>query len=197
MSLKASHSHREKGNEHFKRGDYSSAHQAYSTSLSHLPSTYPLTIVLLTNRALTALKTGEPKIAVTDSDSAISIIGVSKGETETIDFADGSAARPMRDYYGKALMRKAEALEQLEKWTDAAAVWSLIGLGFAYGVFHAAGPGHGKAIVAAYVVANENALRRGAAIAALAAALQGLVAVALVAAVALVLGGTRRMMTDA
>jgi hypothetical protein len=123
MSLKASHSHREKGNEHFKRGDYSSAHQAYSTSLSHLPSTYPLTIVLLTNRALTALKTGEPKTAVTDSDSAISIIGVSKGDTETIDFADGSAARPMRDYYGKALMRKAEALEQMEKWNDAAAVW--------------------------------------------------------------------------
>ncbi len=46
-------------------------------------------------------------------------------------------------------------------------------------------------------MANENALKRGAAIAALAAALQGLVAVALVATVALVLGGTRRTMTDA
>jgi len=29
----------------------------------------------------------------------------------------------MRDYYGKALMRKAEALEQLEKWSEAALVW--------------------------------------------------------------------------
>jgi nickel/cobalt transporter (NicO) family protein len=94
--------------------------------------------------------------------------------------------------FTRAMTAAARALR-----TDAAAVWSLIGLGFAYGVFHAAGPGHGKAIVAAYVVANENALRRGAAIAALAAALQGIVAVALVAAIALALGGTRRMMTDA
>lgn len=81
--------------------------------------------------------------------------------------------------------------------SDPAAIWGLMGLGFLYGVFHAAGPGHGKAIVASYVVANENALRRGALIAGLAAALQGVVAVALVAAVALALGGTRGTMTDA
>ena len=123
MSLKASHSHREKGNEHFKRGDYSSAHQAYSTSLSHLPSAHPITIVLLTNRALTALKIGESKQAITDADTAISVIGVSKGESEQIDFSNGETPKPMREYYGKALMRKAEALEQMEKWVDAAAVW--------------------------------------------------------------------------
>ncbi|OQV00461.1 UBA/TS-N domain-containing protein isoform 1 [Cladophialophora immunda] len=49
IALQASHSHREKGNEHFKRGDYASAHQSYATSLSHLPDAHPLTIVLLTN----------------------------------------------------------------------------------------------------------------------------------------------------
>jgi hypothetical protein len=31
--------------------------------------------------------------------------------------------RDMRDLYGKALTRKAEALEQMEKWADAATVW--------------------------------------------------------------------------
>lgn len=31
--------------------------------------------------------------------------------------------RDMRDLYGKALTRKAEALEQMEKWSDAATVW--------------------------------------------------------------------------
>ena len=123
MSLKASHSQREKGNEFFKRGDYSSAHQAYSTSITHLPASHPLTIVLLTNRALTALKTGEPKQSITDSNTAITVIGVSKGEAEQIDFFNGEPPKPMRDYYGKALMRKAEALEQMERWTDAAAVW--------------------------------------------------------------------------
>jgi nickel/cobalt transporter (NicO) family protein len=81
--------------------------------------------------------------------------------------------------------------------TDWTALGSLIGLAFAYGVFHAAGPGHGKAIVASYVVANENALKRGALIAVLAAALQGLVAVALVGVIAIILGGTRQMMTSA
>lgn len=123
ITLKAVHSHREKGNEHFKRGDYSSAHQSYGTSITHLPETHPLIIVLLTNRALTALKVGEPKTAISDADKAIAVIGVSKGESETIDFGTGDSPKPMRDYYGKALMRKAEALEQMEKWSEAAVVW--------------------------------------------------------------------------
>lgn len=123
MKLKACHSHREKGNEYFKRGDYSSAHSAYATSISHLPPTHPLVVVLLTNRALSALKIGEPKLALNDSDTAIKVIGVSKGETETVNFGNGEPPKPMRDYYGKSLMRKAEALEQLERWPDAAAVW--------------------------------------------------------------------------
>jgi tetratricopeptide (TPR) repeat protein len=123
MSLKASHSHREKGNEHFKRGDYSSAHQAYTTSISHLPPKHPITMVLLTNRALTALKIGEPKSAITDADTALSIIGVSKGESETVDFQNEEPPKPMREYYGKSLMRKAEALEQMEKWSEALLVW--------------------------------------------------------------------------
>ena len=123
IKLKACHSHREKGNESFKRGDYSSAHSAYATSISHLPPTHPLVVVLLTNRALTALKIGEPKLALNDSDTAIKVIGPSKGESETVDFENGEPPKPMRDYYGKALVRKAEALEQMERWSDAAAIW--------------------------------------------------------------------------
>lgn len=123
IALKAVHTHREKGNEHFKRGDYSSAHQSYGTSITHLPESHPLIIVLLTNRSLTALKVGEPKNAITDADKAIAVIGVSKGESETIDFGTGDSPKAMREYYGKALMRKAEALEQMEKWPEAATVW--------------------------------------------------------------------------
>jgi hypothetical protein len=32
-------------------------------------------------------------------------------------------SKDMREFFGKALMRKAEALEQLERWTEAAKVW--------------------------------------------------------------------------
>ena len=128
IALKASHTARRQGNAHYKRGDYSAAHEAYSSSLRHVPTTHPLQIVLLTNRALTALKTGQPKLALIDADTAITLIGISKGESETIDVQDDdgkTSAKPMRDYYGKSLMRKAEALENLEKWSEAAAVWRL------------------------------------------------------------------------
>jgi nickel/cobalt transporter (NicO) family protein len=80
--------------------------------------------------------------------------------------------------------------------SDWSAIWGLIGLAFAYGGFHAAGPGHGKAIVAAYIVANENVLKRGVTIATLAALLQGLVAIILVAVIAIVLNGTRQAVTS-
>ena len=80
---------------------------------------------------------------------------------------------------------------------NGSAVFWLAGLSFAYGVFHAAGPGHGKAIIASYMVANENALKRGTAIAFMAAALQGLVAVLIVAVISIVLRGTAMTMTRA
>jgi nickel/cobalt exporter len=41
------------------------------------------------------------------------------------------------------------------------AIAMLIGLSFLYGVFHAVGPGHGKAVISSYVVANRTTLRRG------------------------------------
>ena len=80
---------------------------------------------------------------------------------------------------------------------DAAGFWALAGLSFAYGVFHAAGPGHGKAVVASYMLANERALRRGLIISLLAALLQGLVAIAIVGGLALLLNATAQRMKDA
>ena len=44
---------------------------------------------------------------------------------------------------------------------DPSAAWGLIALGLAYGVFHAAGPGHGKTLIASYMLANDRSLRRG------------------------------------
>ena len=50
----------------------------------------------------------------------------------------------------------------------------LAGLSFAYGILHAAGPGHGKAVIASYVLANEQTVRRGIALSFLAAVFQGI-----------------------
>ena len=78
-----------------------------------------------------------------------------------------------------------------------AAIWGLVGFGFAYGVFHAAGPGHGKAIIASYMMASDRALKRGIVLAFLAATLQGAVAVALVGVAALIFNATAAEMNAA
>lgn len=76
-------------------------------------------------------------------------------------------------------------------------LWTLIGLSFAYGVFHAAGPGHGKAVISSYMIANETELRRGATISLVSALLQGIVAILTVAAAYMVLRGSGITLTDA
>jgi nickel/cobalt transporter (NicO) family protein len=75
-----------------------------------------------------------------------------------------------------------------------AAVWLLV-LSFVYGVVHAAGPGHGKAVIAAYILASERALQRGVVMAVAAALLQALVAILLVTILAVVLRVTSSSMT--
>lgn len=80
---------------------------------------------------------------------------------------------------------------------DPRAFLALGAASFAYGVFHAAGPGHGKAVLASYMLANETALRRGLLLAGLAALLQGLVAIAIVGVLAIIFNATAARMTDA
>lgn len=72
-------------------------------------------------------------------------------------------------------------------------VWAAMVLGFisfSYGVLHAAGPGHGKAVISSYVLANERTVKRGIALSFLAAAIQGLSALLLVGILVLVLRAT-------
>ena len=75
--------------------------------------------------------------------------------------------------------------------------WILGGISFAYGVFHAAGPGHGKAVISSYMVANEVELRRGILLSFISALLQGVTAILLMSAIFLFLRGTAITMTNA
>jgi nickel/cobalt exporter len=80
---------------------------------------------------------------------------------------------------------------------DPKAFYVLATASFAYGAFHAAGPGHGKAVLTSYMLANEVQLKRGLLLAALAALLQGLVAIAIVASAALLFNATAGQMASA
>ncbi|MGN6460877.1 MAG: nickel/cobalt transporter [Pseudolabrys sp.] len=79
---------------------------------------------------------------------------------------------------------------------DGSAAWALMGLSFAYGVFHAAGPGHGKAVISSYLVANDETWRRGVVLSFASALLQAVVAVAIVGIAAVLLGMTSSAMGE-
>jgi len=76
-------------------------------------------------------------------------------------------------------------------------MWGLVSLSFLYGVFHAAGPGHGKAVISSYMLANEVALRRGVVLALFSSMLQALTAVTVVGAAYYLLRGLSVSMTQA
>ncbi|MDH4988210.1 nickel/cobalt transporter [Aminobacter anthyllidis] len=80
---------------------------------------------------------------------------------------------------------------------ESGGIWVLVGLSFAYGILHAAGPGHGKAVISSYMLANEVALRRGIMLSFVSAFLQGATAIVLMTLVFLVLRGTSVSMTNA
>jgi nickel/cobalt exporter len=78
--------------------------------------------------------------------------------------------------------------------TDGSAAWTLMGISFAYGIFHAAGPGHGKAVISSYMVANDETLRRGIVLSFASAILQAFTAIAIVGIAAVMLGATAKAM---
>jgi nickel/cobalt exporter len=79
---------------------------------------------------------------------------------------------------------------------DGSAAYTLLGISFIYGIFHAAGPGHGKAVISSYLVANDETWRRGIVLSFASAILQALTAIAIVAIAAVLLGATAKVMGD-
>ncbi len=81
--------------------------------------------------------------------------------------------------------------------SDGSAVWTLLAISFAYGIFHAAGPGHGKAVISSYLVANQETARRGIVLSFASALMQAFVAVVIVAVCAWLLNVTAKTMCGA
>ncbi len=80
---------------------------------------------------------------------------------------------------------------------DGSAVWTLLGVSFLYGIFHAAGPGHGKAVISSYLIATGETWWRGVVLSFASALLQAVVAVAFVGIAATMLNATGPQMRGA
>ncbi|MGE0004731.1 MAG: nickel/cobalt transporter [Parvibaculaceae bacterium] len=86
-----------------------------------------------------------------------------------------------RSFYGAMSV----SIRRMKSQSPFAAALTLMLLSFGYGIFHAAGPGHGKAVISAWLLATENELRRGILIAFMSAVVQALTAIAIVSALLL------------
>jgi nickel/cobalt transporter (NicO) family protein len=95
----------------------------------------------------------------------------------------------MRDKQQEFYGAMSGAIRKIRSNPSPAAALTLMLLSFGYGVFHAAGPGHGKAVISAWLLATENELRRGIFIAFLSAIIQALTAIAIVSVLLIVVAG--------
>ncbi len=82
--------------------------------------------------------------------------------------------------FHRTLTGELEGLQGERGATAVLAAGALVAASFLYGVFHAAGPGHGKAVIATYLLTQRQEVRRGVALAAASSFCQGAVALVLV-----------------
>ncbi|MCA6124316.1 nickel/cobalt transporter [Bradyrhizobium sp. WSM 1704] len=116
--------------------------------------------------------------------------------------APRTAPEPQGGIVGWLLAKQSEFYREMSATiraakSDGSAVWTLLAISFAYGIFHAAGPGHGKAVISSYMVANRETARRGIVLSFASALMQSLVAVTLVGICAWLLNATAKTMCGA
>jgi ABC-type nickel/cobalt efflux system permease component RcnA len=97
----------------------------------------------------------------------------------------GGIILTIQAHFYAALTAAVQALK-----ADGVGLMSLATIGFLYGIFHAAGPGHGKAVISGYIIASKGSISHGLALSLAAALLQAVVAIAVVGVFAVVLEAT-------
>lgn len=117
-------------------------------------------------------------------------------------FGAPRAAEPQGGLVGWLLAKQSEFYREISRTiraakSDGSVVWTLLAISFAYGIFHAAGPGHGKAVISSYMVANRETARRGIVLSFASALMQSLVAVLIVGVCAWLLNATAKTMCGA
>ena len=88
------------------------------------------------------------------------------------------------------------SLNKLKTNGSTAAAWTLLSFGLAYGIFHAAGPGHGKVVISSWLIATENDLKRGLLVAFLSSMFQALTAIVLVSGLFFIVASVGSVVRD-
>jgi ABC-type nickel/cobalt efflux system permease component RcnA len=157
-----------------------------------VPSRVDQAISIAEATPLQQMPKAEPQAAPqAPANSALGAFGVVR--------PDGAAAQPTSGVFGWIARQQANFYKAMSdalaaSKADGSAFLLLVGLSFAYGIFHAAGPGHGKAVISSYLLATGETLRRGIAISFAAAMAQAVTAVVVVGVFAVLLGTTSHAM---
>ena len=133
------------------------------------------------------VKIDKRKLLVQPRNAEGSIIMVSFWEDPALWVRD-----KQQEFYGAMSV----ALRAVKTDKPYMAAGTLMLLSFAYGIFHAAGPGHGKTVISAWLLATENELKRGILIAFMSSIIQAVVAVSLVSVLLLVVASAGRAAKD-
>ncbi|KAG0027486.1 hypothetical protein BGZ81_005528 [Podila clonocystis] len=123
QQLAESNHFKEKGNEVFKLGQFGQAAEFYLRAGQMLPRGHLLLVVAQNNRAAALLKVGEYKETVSECDKSITLIQGPDGQGVN-DVIPPSAGVNLKEHLGKALMRRATAYENLEKYKEAKDDWA-------------------------------------------------------------------------
>ena len=155
-----------------------------------------IAILLLHGVPALAQSADEPAPQVTIDKSKLLVQPRGSGEealrTRFIDDPALWIQEEQRVYY-RALR---EAFAAFKTGSPLTALLSLMALGFGYGVFHAAGPGHGKIVISSWLLATGTELRRGVLISFLSAMFQALTAILVVSAIFLLVASAGAVVRD-
>ncbi len=136
-------------------------------------------------------------VAVAGAAHAASPFGIATPDSTSAGFGGPLGPLFVRVAYYQSIFYRGLTSALSDIKANGWAVWLLLGLSFAYGVFHAAGPGHGKAVISAYMVSSGETAKRGIALSFMAAFVQALSAVVIVGIAAVIFHVTAVTMTKA
>lgn len=97
----------------FKSGDYGTALDSYLTCMNKLPPKHELRVIILSNLGVVYKLVGQLRQSLESIESALELISV-KEEVQNVAFMIDS--KPVKYWYTKLIITKAEVLELMEKY---------------------------------------------------------------------------------